>query len=141
MVDTLTPAERSARMALIRSKDTVPELVLRKAIHALGMRYRLHAKDLPGKPDLIFPRYHSALFVHGCFWHRHEGCKVATTPRSNTDFWIEKFNKNTRRDARTIHALESLGWRVIIVWECEVSTAARAGATAKRIAEIIRRDS
>lgn len=138
MVDTLTPVERSARMALIRGKDTVPELALRKAIHALGMRYRLHAKDIPGKPDLVFSRFRTALFVHGCFWHRHEGCKVATTPKSNTDFWVEKFRKNIDRDARTIQALESMGWKVIVVWECEVLTSAKAEATAKRVAEVIK---
>lgn len=141
MVDTLTPVERSARMALIRGKDTVPELTFRKAIHALGMRYRLHAKDMPGKPDLVFPRFRTVIFVHGCFWHRHEGCKVASTPKSNVDFWLEKFKKNTDRDARNIQALESMGWKVIIVWECEVSTSVNAEATAKRIADIIKRES
>lgn len=141
MVDTLTPMERSARMALIRGKDTAPELALRKALHALGMRYRLHAMDIPGKPDLVFRRARTAIFVHGCFWHRHEGCKVATTPKSNIDFWVEKFRKNTDRDARTIQTLESMGWKVIVVWECEVATPAKAGATAKRIVEVIQCES
>lgn len=138
MVDTLTPVQRSARMALIRGKDTAPELAFRKAIHALGMRYRLHVKNIPGKPDLVFPRFRTALFVHGCFWHRHEGCKVATTPKSNTDFWIEKFKNNTDRDARTIQILESMGWKVVVVWECEVSTPVKAEATARKIAEVIK---
>ncbi|NHZ32982.1 very short patch repair endonuclease [Massilia rubra] len=138
MVDTLTSVERSARMALIQGKNTAPELALRKAIHALGMRYRLHAKGLPGKPDLVFPRFRTAMFVHGCFWHRHDGCKVASTPKSNTDFWLEKFRKNTDRDARNIHALESMGWKVVVVWECEVSTPAKAEVTATRIAEVIK---
>lgn len=138
MVDTLTQQERSARMALIRSKDTAPEIALRKAIHALGMRYRLHAKNLPGNPDLVFPRYRTVVFMHGCFWHRHLGCKIATTPKSNTEFWINKFKRNIDRDIATSQALVAMRWKVVIVWECEVSTPEKADAIARKIALLIR---
>lgn len=121
MVDFLTPAQRSERMARIRGKDSQPELALRGGLHRLGLRYRLHAKDLPGKPDLIFPRYKAVVFVHGCFWHRHEGCKIATTPKSNTPFWIEKFEKNVARDTRVADSLKTLAWRVFVVWECDLT--------------------
>ena len=91
MVDFLTTAQRSERMSRIRGKDSQPELALRRVLHRLGLRYRLHAKELPGKPDLVFPRHKAVVFVHGCFWHRHKGCNIATTPKSNTPFWVEKF--------------------------------------------------
>jgi len=120
MVDTLTKEERSKRMSLIRSKDTSPELALRRALHALGLRYRLHNKHLPGKPDIVFPRRKLAVFVHGCFWHRHDNCKVATMPKSNTAFWQEKFDRNVARDQRSCEQLKVLGWRVEIAWECEL---------------------
>lgn len=121
MVDFLTPAQRSERMSRIRGKDSQPELALRRMLHRLGLRYRLHAKDLPGKPDLVFPRYKAVVFVHGCFWHRHEGCKIATTPKSNTPFWVEKFNKNKARDAHAADSLNKLGRRVFVVWECDLA--------------------
>lgn len=121
MVDFLTPAQRSERMSRIRGKDSQPELALRRVLHRLGLRYRLHAKDLPGKPDLVLPRYKAVVFVHGCFWHRHEGCKIATTPKSNTLFWVEKFNKNKARDAHVADSLKNLGWRVFVVWECDLA--------------------
>ena len=138
MTDTLSQAERSRRMSLIRGKDTVPEMVLRRELHALGLRFRLHRKGLPGKPDLIFPKFNAIVLVHGCFWHRHLGCKIATTPKSNTAFWIEKFDKNVARDGKVAIALASLGWRVFVVWECELSQA-RAKATAVELADRIRR--
>jgi len=109
MTDFLSPAERSDRMSRIRGKDTQPELTLRKVLHRLGLRYRLHGAGLPGKPDLVFPRYRTVVFVHGCFWHRHDGCNIATTPKSNTPFWLEKFEKNVARDARVATQLEALG--------------------------------
>ena len=105
-------------MSAIRSGNTKPEMMLRKMLHARGFRYRLHDSKLPGKPDLVFPRYHAVLFVHGCFWHRHEGCKYATTPASNAEFWQDKFEKNVARDRRAIDALLAAGWRVGVVWEC-----------------------
>lgn len=137
MVDVLTPAQRSERMSRIRGKDSQPELALRRVLHRLGLRYRLHAKDLPGKPDLVFPRYKAVVFVHGCFWHRHEGCKIATTPKSNTPFWVEKFNKNKVRDARAADSLNNLGWRVFIVWECDLATS-KVTKTADRLYAAIR---
>ena len=104
----------------IRSKDTQPEITVRKYLHARGFRYRLHVRDLPGSPDLVLPKYRLAILVHGCFWHRHGGCKYATTPASNAERWKQKFDANTARDARKESALRAAGWRVIIVWECEL---------------------
>jgi DNA mismatch endonuclease (patch repair protein) len=138
MVDTLTPSERSRRMSLIRSSDTVPEIAIRKAIHSRGLRFRLGVRTLPGKPDLVFPRHKAVLFVHGCFWHRHQGCKIATTPKSNTSAWVEKFDKNVARDARVCRQLGEMGWRVFIVWECELSNSAKIEDVASRLAINIR---
>lgn len=138
MVDFLSPEERSERMSRIRSSNTSPELALRRALHALGFRFRLHRKDLPGKPDIVLPQYKTVVFVHGCFWHRHAGCKVATTPKSNTEFWVEKFDRNIARDTRAIGLLEAQGWKVIIAWECELSSARKAADAALRIAAEIR---
>ena len=105
-------------MAGIRGKDTKPEMTLRKALHARGLRYRLHAADLPGRPDLVFARYRAVVFVHGCFWHRHKGCRYATTPATRSDFWTRKFATNVQRDMNVRTQLASIGWRVAIVWEC-----------------------
>ncbi|EPF1846521.1 TPA: very short patch repair endonuclease [Pseudomonas aeruginosa] len=138
MTDFLSPAERSDRMSRIRGKDTQPELALRKVLHRLGLRYRLHGAGLPGKPDLVFPRYKTVVFVHGCFWHRHSGCKIATTPKSNTQFWQEKFEKNMARDAQKAIELQASGWTVLVVWECELASAKKAQATGERINETIR---
>jgi DNA mismatch endonuclease, patch repair protein len=118
-MDTLTKAERSERMARIRSKDTQPELRVRRIVHALGYRYRLHRRDLPGCPDLVFPSRRKIVFVHGCFWHSHQGCVIANKPKSRSDFWVEKFERNKLRDARNQEALKLDGWRVFTVWECE----------------------
>lgn len=109
-------------MSLIRSSNTTPEMILRRALHRRGLRYTLRNRDLPGKPDLVFRRQRVAVFVHGCFWHRHEGCKVATTPKSNTSFWQQKFDRNVERDFRVRLQLEEMGWRVEVVWECQLST-------------------
>lgn len=138
VVDSLTSAERSARMSRIGGRNTSPEIALRKALHRLGLRFRLHTRALPGKPDLVFPKYKAIVFVHGCFWHRHAGCKIATTPKSNTEFWIEKFNKNVLRDAKVSQSLFDMGWRIFVAWECELSSAAKTEATASRLAEQIR---
>lgn len=113
-----TTPQRSRMMAGIRGKNTVPELKLRYALFAAGFRYRLHRRDLPGSPDMVFPKYRAALFVHGCFWHRHLGCRYTTTPKSNAEFWQLKFKGNVSRDARDISMLRQGGWRVGIVWEC-----------------------
>lgn len=111
-------------MARIRQKHTAPEIAVRRAAHAAGMRFRLHRRDLPGSPDLVFPRRRLVVFVHGCFWHRHAHCKRTTTPRSNTAFWQAKFAANQARDVANIVALEKAGWRAEIVWECETKAAA-----------------
>nr|WIE92593.1 DNA mismatch endonuclease Vsr [Mesorhizobium sp. WSM4875] len=134
MADTLTPAERSERMSRIRSCDTKPEIALRKALHGLGFRFRLHSRRLPGKPDIVLPKHRTVVFVHGCFWHRHRGCKVATTPKTNTSFWVEKFDRNQSRDRRNGEALATAGWRVIVVWECELGTPAKVDSRAGELA-------
>ena len=110
---------RSALMGRVPGKNTKPELVVRREAHALGYRFRLHRKDLPGTPDLVFPRLRKALFVHGCFWHRHEGCSRTTTPKTRAAYWQEKFERNVQRDRRNVAMLEALGWKVLVIWECE----------------------
>lgn len=138
MADFLSPKERSERMSRIRSKDTSPEIALRHELHGLGLRYRLNNSRLPGKPDLVFPRYRAVVFVHGCFWHRHPGCNIATTPKSNTDFWQAKFDRNVARDRRVATELRELGWRVFTAWECDLQSKTRTRMTAERIAREIR---
>ena len=140
MVDFLSKKQRSERMSRIRGRDTAPEKNLRMELHRLGLRYRLHARDLPGKPDLKFPRFKSVVMVHGCFWHRHSGCPIATTPKSNTAFWLQKFQKNVRRDSRVRRALGRMGWRVMVVWECQVSSKSKARKVAARIEERLQRN-
>lgn len=111
---------RSEQMRLIRSKDTKPELAVRRALFALGYRYRLHSNKLPGKPDLSFPSRKKALFIHGCFWHRHSGCKKTRTPKTRLDYWNPKFAANVERDARNQAQLRAEGWKFMVVWECEL---------------------
>jgi DNA mismatch endonuclease (patch repair protein) len=123
-MDVVTQAQRSAMMAGIRGRDTGPEMAVRRAVHRLGFRYRLHGRDLPGTPDLVFPRLHTVLFVHGCFWHRHTGCRLAYEPKSNVEFWRRKFAGNVARDSVTTSELRDKGWEVLTVWECEVREAA-----------------
>lgn len=122
MTDTLKPAERSARMALIRGANTGPELTVRRILHGMGFRYRLHVKSLPGKPDLVFPKRSKIIFVHGCFWHRHrkKTCPLARLPKSRTEFWEPKLEGNRNRDGRNKRGLRYLGWDVLEVWECEL---------------------
>lgn len=120
MVDTLTKRERSVRMALVRSKDTKPELTVRRLVHRMGFRYRLHDKRLPGQPDLVFPARHKAIFVHGCFWHRHAGCKLARIPKSRVAFWKAKLDENRRRDRRNIARIRRAGWSSLVIWECQL---------------------
>ena len=119
MADTISKEQRSANMRAIRNKDMKPELCVRRAAHAMGYRFRLHRRDLPGKPDLVFPGRHKAIFVHGCFWHQH-GCKLSNKPASNVDFWEKKFNRNKERDKENLVACKELGWKVLTIWECEV---------------------
>lgn len=118
-MDRLSHEQRSALMARVKTKGTKPELVVRSALHRLGYRYRLHRKDLPGKPDLVFPSRHKAIFVHGCFWHGHD-CPRGKLPQTNEEFWKTKIDKNKARDERVIETLRSLGWEVLVVWECEI---------------------
>ena len=138
MVDSLSPAERSERMSRIRGRNTAPELALRRSLHALGLRYRLHGAALPGRPDLVLRRFGAVVFVHGCFWHRHHGCKVANMPKSNMAFWQAKFERNVQRDAEVRRALKRLGWRVFVVWECELSSTEKSERVGRRLAERIR---
>lgn len=121
--DSLTPEQRSALMRRVRSKDTTPEIRVRRALHARGFRYRLHHPDLPGKPDLVLSRFRTCIFVHGCFWHGHEACKKASVPKTNTEFWVKKFSRNRDRDLKMRTLLEGIGWRVVTVWECQTEKA------------------
>ena len=116
-MDVLTPEQRQRCMARIKGRNTKPEVVLRKALFSLGFRYRLHDKRLPGTPDLVFPKYHAVVFVHGCFWHGHE-CALFVVPATNTAFWMQKIAGNRSRDAKALHELRALGWRVLTAWEC-----------------------
>lgn len=119
MTDRVDSRRRSKMMSRIRGRDTAPEVVVRRIAHGLGLRFRLYRKDLPGRPDLVFPRRRSVVFVHGCFWHRHAGCRFAYDPKTRVGFWSEKFSRNVARDRDSEEALHALGWRVLVIWECE----------------------
>ncbi|WP_413457807.1 very short patch repair endonuclease [Herbaspirillum huttiense] len=121
-MDKLTPGQRSKIMASVGQKNTSPEIKVRKLLHSLGYRFRLHQKDLPGKPDIVLPRYRLCIFVHGCFWHQHRNCTRANIPTTNQEFWLEKFQKNRDRDIRVRASLEESGWRVAVVWECSTKS-------------------
>lgn len=116
-------------MSRIRSKDTKPELKVRSVLHKLGYRFRLHKKDLPGRPDIVLPKYKTVIFVHGCFWHRHEGCRFAYNPKSRMDFWRKKFEENQRRDKKNSAQLKELGWKVAVIWECETQNSKKLNLT------------
>ena len=131
MADVVDRATRSRMMSAIRGRDTRPELEVRRLLHREGLRFRLHAA-LPGKPDLVFPKYEAVVFVHGCFWHRHPNCRYATTPASNQEFWQGKFNANVARDKRVVARLRREGWRVFTVWACRI-TEGRMRALARQI--------
>jgi len=121
MTDHLSTERRSWNMSRIKGRNTVPERRLRSGLHRLGFRFRIHDSELPGKPDIVLRKYRTAIFVHGCFWHRHDGCKNTTTPKSNQAFWLDKFQKTRERDKRNVEMLKKLNWQVIIVWECEIN--------------------
>lgn len=131
MADTLTPEERSERMSRVRSRDTKPEMTVRRLVHSMGYRYRLHRKDLPGTPDLAFPARKKAIFVHGCFWHGHDCRLGARPPKSRQDFWLPKLEGNRARDERKRAALAERGWRSMVVWECEVKAKDKAALMAR----------
>jgi DNA mismatch endonuclease (patch repair protein) len=119
MVDHISKEKRSWNMSRIRSKNTKPEKIVRSLLHLLGYRFRIHRKDLPGKPDIVLPKHKTVIFVHGCFWHRHKGCRRCTTPSTNREFWLNKFNRNVRNDKKNKIKLEKRGWEVCIIWECQ----------------------
>ena len=112
--------QRSRNMSAIKSKNTKPEIKVRKVLHSMGYRFRLHRKDLPGSPDIVLPKYKTVIFVHGCFWHRHENCKYATTPKTRKEFWEKKFRENINRDNLNQANLSLKGWKIIIIWECQL---------------------
>lgn len=122
MADTMTPEQRHRCMAAIKGKNTKPELMVRRYLHALGLRYSLHSRRLPGKPDLVFTRLRTVIFVNGCFWHGHDNCHAFKMPKSRTAYWTEKIGRNRRRDAENIAKLQAMGWNVIVVWECQLRT-------------------
>jgi len=106
-------------MSRIRSKDTKPELIVRSLLHRMGFRFRLHRKDLPGKPDIVLPKYKTVIFVHGCFWHGHKGCRRSNVPKSNQEYWVPKINRNIQRDKEHYKQIKKMGWKVLVIWECE----------------------
>lgn len=121
MTDIVDRATRSRWMSGIRGRNTKPELVVRSFLHGAGLRFRIHARDLPGRPDIVLPKWGAVILVHGCFWHRHPNCNFCYFPKSRPEFWVRKFEENVERDARTFMALGELGWAVHVIWECEVN--------------------
>jgi DNA mismatch endonuclease, patch repair protein len=118
--DIYSPKKRSEIMSRVRSKNTKPERIVRSALHRAGYRFRIHRKDLPGHPDIVLPRHRMTVLIHGCFWHQHPGCKKATLPVRNAKFWKEKLQRNQERDRQNLHKLEGLGWKVFVIWECNL---------------------
>lgn len=137
MTDVMDRETRSRVMARIRGRDTKPELLLRRSLHAMGFRFRLNQRRLPGSPDIVLAKWRTAIFVHGCFWHRHQGCRKATTPSTNVNFWAAKFEANLARDQRALDALTSLGWRTAVVWECALNTSS-APSTISTLVDFIK---
>ena len=135
MADIVSPEQRSKNMSAIRSKDTRPEVYLRKLLFAQGVRYRIASKNIPGHPDIFLRKYNTAIFVHGCFWHRHQGCKYAYTPKSRVEFWQKKFNNNTQRDTVVQYELQSKGIKCLIIWECTIKKMMRDSSTKSLIIE------
>ena len=131
MPDQFSPAERSRIMRAVKSGDTAPELIVRRLIHAMGYRYRLHGSDLPGKPDIVLPRLGKAIFVHGCFWHRHACPSGQSAPATRVDYWQAKFDRNVTRDRTSLRKLRRLGWSVLVVWECQTRTQKLAALRAR----------
>lgn len=121
MTDIFSTEKRSDVMSKIKSKNTKPEKVVRSLLFSLGYRFRLHVKDLPGKPDIVLPKYKTVVLVNGCFWHGHENCKDAGIPKTNSQFWYDKISKNKERDKRVLNELEQAGWKVLVIWECQIN--------------------
>lgn len=130
--DILSPKERSERMSRVRSKDTKPELLVRRLTHSMGYRYRLHYGKLPGRPDMVFPGRKKVIFVHGCFWHLHEGCPLNRPPRSRADYWLPKLRGNKERDARNQAQLREQGWDILVVWECKLKAPAELASRIRK---------
>lgn len=133
MADVMTPEQRSRCMAAVKGKDTKPEMIVRKYLFSRGMRFRVQVRKLPGNPDIVLPKYKTAIFVNGCFWHGHEGCKYFRLPKSNIEFWKEKIERNIERDRESMQALLDLGWKIIRVWECELRNKANRENTLNKI--------
>lgn len=136
MADVHTPDQRSFNMSRVKSKDTKPELIVRKFLHAHGFRYRIHDKKLPGKPDIVLPKYKTVIFVHGCFFHGHEGCRYFVVPKTRTEWWLDKINGNRRRDADNNEKISATNWRIITVYECELKPACRAQTLEKLLSQL-----
>jgi DNA mismatch endonuclease (patch repair protein) len=134
VTDKLSPERRSANMRNIRSKHTSPEMTVRCLVHGMGFRYRLHVPNLPGKPDMVFPRLHKIIEVRGCFWHQHKGCVDSRIPKSRVEYWRPKLEGNQQRDIRNQRALRKMGWKILTIWECKADSA----ATSQRVAEFLR---
>ena len=141
MTDKISKARRSANMRAVRSRNTRPEILVRQIAYRLGFRFRLHRSDLPGKPDIAFPGRRKAIFVHGCFWHQHKGCRRATVPKSNRGFWRLKLARNVARDAMQLAAIRKRGWRALVVWECEIKNERRLAAKVRRFLGSVRNKS
>jgi DNA mismatch endonuclease (patch repair protein) len=137
-MDIFSREKRSEVMSRVRSKDTRPELVVRRSLHRRGLRFRLHRRDLPGQPDIVFTSRRVVVFIHGCFWHRHPGCRRATMPASRMEFWKAKFDATVKRDAETLCMLEAAGWTVLVIWECEIGPDALEALYQQIIAEPVR---
>jgi DNA mismatch endonuclease (patch repair protein) len=133
MADRISRERRSWNMSRIRGENTRPERAVRSLLHRMGFRFRLHRRDLPGTPDIVLPKYRTVVFVHGCYWHRHPGCRYAYTPKSRVEFWKTKFSQNVKRDVRVRSELEALGWNIVVVWECELQD---SEALAERLRQI-----
>jgi DNA mismatch endonuclease (patch repair protein) len=131
-MDRISPKRRSKNMRKIKSKNMAPEVNVRRMVHGLGYRFRLHRKDLPGKPDLVFPSRHKVIFVHGCFWHQHTGCREGRVPGSNTGYWKPKLTRNVERDMENLAQLKSVGWKALVIWECEIKNSKRVISRLRR---------
>lgn len=139
MPEHLSKIERSRLMSNVRGKNTAPELLVRSALHALGYRFRIHVRNLPGTPDVVLAKYKLCIFVHGCFWHRHQACKRATIPTNNAEFWIEKFSRTVARDRRTAASLRKAGWSVVAIWECRTVNRVHLERRLRKIMRSIRK--